>query len=161
MTFSPISGILPQFSKDSDGTAAAGYYIKLFTAGTTTAIPMATDTTGSVLLSECELSLEGYPRTTVSDTANFIPHSDRDYKISLYANLADAVADQNAVWTIDNVPQIATSDELTDLELDLANSADPLKGSGQIGHLITGLLGVTDFESEVSTELNRLTNRVI
>jgi len=165
MSYSPISGDVPQYQKDADGTAASGFYLKFFAENGTTPILMATDITGGTLLSVAQINTTGNPRTAAGDTSTFIPHINQNYKIGLFPTLDDADNVTNAIWLPDNVPQMATFDDfdgaITDLTLDLANSADPFKGSGQVGHLLAGLAGVTDFESEVSTEINRLSNRAV
>jgi len=165
MAFAPVSGIVPQFSKDADGTAASGYVLKFFAENTTDPILMATDITGGTLLASALLNTEGFPRTAAGDTATFIPYVSQNYKIGLFPTQQDADDVTNGIFLPDNVPQMATfedfDDAFTGLVLDLANSADPAKGSGQIGHLLAGLDGVNDFESEASTEINRLSNRVV
>ena len=108
MTWTPISGTLPQYQK-SDGTLASGYYLKFYQAGTTTAFSMATDSTGGTTLAKCQINASGYPINGSSDP--FIPHVNQDYKIVLYKNSTDADADTtgNADWVIDNISQIQTA----------------------------------------------------
>lgn len=106
MAYSATSGIPIQLMKDSAGTAAAGYYLKFYRAGTTTAITMATDSTGDTLLNKCKLNTRGEP---ISDDANddsvFIPHLDETYKVAFYSTADDADNNNtdNAVWIVDNI----------------------------------------------------------
>lgn len=100
MTWTPISGTVPQYQK-SDGTLASGYYLKFYAAGTTTPLSMATDSTGGTTLAKCQINSSGYPINGSSDV--FIPHISKDYKIVLYKNSTDADADTtaNAEWVVD------------------------------------------------------------
>lgn len=106
MAWIPVSGVVPQFSKDGD-ELASGYYLKFYEDGTTNVISMATDATGGTTLTKAKLNTSGYP---ISDPGNettvFIPHLEEDYRAVLYANETDADADttSNAIW---NVPAIA------------------------------------------------------
>ena len=108
MSWTPISGSPTQYQK-SDGTLASDYYIKFYEAGTTTALSMATDSTGGTTLAKAKINSSGYP-VNGSD-AVFIPHVDQTYKIVLYKNATDADNDTtgNAEWVVDNVPQSVTS----------------------------------------------------
>ena len=104
MTFTPISGTVPQYQK-SNGTLASGYYLKFYAAGTTTPLSMATDSTGGTTLAKCQINSSGYPINGSSDV--FIPHISKDYKIVLYKNSTDADADTtaNADWVVDSNKQ--------------------------------------------------------
>lgn len=103
MAFTPVSNIVPQFSKNASGASASGYYLKFYADGTTTPISMATDSTGGTLLAKCELDSLGYP--TTDGTNIFIPHIDQTYKLALYENATDA--DNNtlasAAWVVDDL----------------------------------------------------------
>jgi hypothetical protein len=103
MAFTPVSNIVPQFSKNASGASASGYYLKFYADGTTTPISMATDSAGGTLLAKCELDSLGYP--TTDGTNIFIPHIDQAYKLALYTNATDA--DNNtlasAAWVVDNI----------------------------------------------------------
>ena len=102
-TWAPISGTAIQYAKNSGGAAAADYYLKFYAAGTTTAISMATDSTGGTTLDKCKIDATGWAVNGSDDP--FIPHIDRDYKLVLYTNSTDADADAtgSAVWVIDNL----------------------------------------------------------
>jgi len=101
--YRPIGGTPPQYSKDGD-ELASGYYLKFFDAGTTTPLSMATDTTGGTTLAKCKLNTAGYPLSNdADDTTVFVPHLNADYKVSLFPTSADADANTNATWTVDNL----------------------------------------------------------
>jgi hypothetical protein len=104
MSWSPISGTIPQYQK-SDGTLASDYYIKFYQSGTTTSFSMATSSTGGTTLDKCQLDSSGYP--TTDGTTRFIPHVDQKYKIILYKNSTDADANTtaNADWEINGLEQ--------------------------------------------------------
>ena len=105
--YSPISRSVLQYSKDGD-ELAAGYWLKAYEAGTTTNLPMGTDSTGTTTLAKAKLNTAGYPLSnSADDTSIFIPFFNQDYKLALYATEADADADTNAVWMVDNVPNEA------------------------------------------------------
>lgn len=99
----PISGSALQFSKNASGAAAADYYLKFYAAGTTTAIAMATTSSGATTLDKCKIDATGWAVNGSDDP--FIPHIDRDYKLVLYTNATDADNDAtgSAVWVIDNL----------------------------------------------------------
>src|SRR3990167_3876135 len=104
MAWNPISGTVPQYSKDGD-ELATGYYLKFYAAGTSTAINMATDNTGATLIAKCQLNSLGNPVT--AGNAVFIPHINQDYKIALYPTSADADANTNGIWpSVDNLKAI-------------------------------------------------------
>ena len=106
MAWQPVAGLVPQYQK-SNGDLASGFYIKFFANGTSTAINMATDNTGATLLAKAQINSSGYPITAAS--AVLIPHIDQAYKISLFPTSADADANTNAEWTIDDIGQFSTS----------------------------------------------------
>ena len=104
MAFTPITGIVSQFSSKSNDLAL-GYYLKLYDAGTTTPYSMATDSGGLTRLAKCKLSAEGYPITNpADDTTVFVPHVDQNYRIVLYRNETDADNNTtaNAAFNVDN-----------------------------------------------------------
>lgn len=105
MAYIPISNTVPQYAA-SGSTLAAGYYLKAYEAGTTTALSMATDSTGGTTLAKCKLNSQGYPISIVSDdTSVFIPHFNEDYKLVLYPTETDADNNTfaNADWVVDNL----------------------------------------------------------
>jgi len=165
MSFSPIAGDVPQYQKDADGTAASGFYLKFFAENGTTPILMATDITGGTLLSVAQINTTGNPRTAAGDTSTFIPHINQNYKLGLFPTLDDADNVTNAIWLPDNVPQMATTDDLADatttLSDDLADGLDSAKGSELIGHLLDGILGVAAFETTVRAQLNLISSQML
>lgn len=106
MTYSAISTYPAGLMKDAAGTTTAAYYLKLYRAGTTTAISMATDTTGNTLLSKCKLNQLGLP---ISDDTNedsvFVPHINESFKLAVYptAEDADNNTTANALYIIDEL----------------------------------------------------------
>lgn len=120
MTWTPISGTVPQYSTSSNALAD-DYYLKFYASGTTTPINMATDSTGTAQLAECKLSSDGYPVTNpLDDATKFIPHIDKNYRIVLYKSKADADADNTsaAAFNIDGLaPIVAPSADASDIAL--------------------------------------------
>ena len=110
MAYEPLAGLVPQYQK-SNGDLASGFYLKFHIAGTPTALSMSIDNTGNTLIAKCQINSSGYPITDAS--AVFIPHLDQNYKISLYPTSADADADTNAEWSVDNL-KILPGDVLLD-----------------------------------------------
>jgi hypothetical protein len=106
MAYTPISGIVPQLSRNAGGAAAGGYYLKGYSAGTTTPLSMGTDSTPTATLAKCKLNSRGEPISNDADeTTVFIPHYNASYKLVLYVTEADADANTtaNAVWVVDNI----------------------------------------------------------
>jgi len=142
MTYTPISGSVPQYQA-ADGTLASGYYLKFYSAGTTTPLSMATDSTGGTTLAKAQINTAGYPINGSGDV--FIPHISQSYKIVLYKNATDADNDTtgNADWVIDNISQSAsaTPTQVINIEYQLGSEA-----SGQVFTLadFTYALGVNN-----------------
>ena len=142
MTYTPISGSVPQYQA-ADGTLASGYYLKFYSAGTTTPLSMATDSTGGTTLAKAQINTAGYPINGSGDV--FIPHISQSYKIVLYKNATDADNDTtgNADWVIDNISQsaAATPTQVINIEYQLGSEA-----SGQVFTLseFTYALGVNN-----------------
>ena len=141
-TWTPISGSVPQYQA-ADGTLASGYYLKFYSAGTTTPLSMATDSTGGTTLAKAQINTAGYPINGSGDV--FIPHISQSYKIVLYKNATDADNDTtgNADWVIDNISQsaAATPTQVINIEYQLGSQA-----SGQVFTLadFTYALGVNN-----------------
>jgi hypothetical protein len=141
-TWTPISGSVPQYQA-ADGTLASGYYLKFYSAGTTSPLSMATDSTGVTTLAKAQINTAGYPINGSSDV--FIPHVSQSYKIVLYKNATDADNDTtgNADWVIDNISQsaAATPTQVINIEYQLGSQA-----SGQVFTLanFTYALGVNN-----------------
>ena len=140
MSWTPISGAPTQFQK-SDGTLASGYYLKFYSAGTTSPTSMATNSTGSTTLAKCEINSSGYPINGSGDV--FIPHLSVNYKIVLYKNSTDADSDNtnNADWVVDNVTQSAAANPTQTIEIEEKAGSDAV---GQVFTLstITYTIGV-------------------
>lgn len=136
MSWRPVSGTVPQYSKNQGGSAASDFFLKFFAAGTTTPILMSTDVTGGTQLAKARLNAEGYPRTEASEDSIFIPHIEEDFKIGLFPTEADADAGTNAVFLPDNVPQMAALSDVLDVIADLADGTDLSKGVALVGRAI-------------------------
>ena len=98
-TWVPISGGILQRVK-SDGKPASGYVLKLYAVGTTTNIPLATDSTGTTTAATALFNSTG--DITVSGNP-IIPHINQNYKLAIYPTQAAADADTGATITIDNI----------------------------------------------------------
>ena len=109
MGWQPISQYLPQFV-DGNGDPFSGAVLKAYTAGTSTNINMATDSTGGTTATSIALNANGYPE--VSGT-QVIPHIEEAYKLSLYPTQAAADSDTGATWTIDNLSTALSFGEKT------------------------------------------------
>lgn len=99
MVWLPMAGGTVQRVK-VDGKPASGYILKLYAAGTSTNIPLATSSTGGTQANYATYNALG--DITVSGVT-IIPYIDQDYKYSIYPTLAAAEANTGAVLTIDNV----------------------------------------------------------
>ena len=136
MAWKPISGTIPQY--EASGSGALDYQLKFYAAGTTTAIVMATDTTGGTTLAKAALDSEGYPLN--GSSARFIPHINRKYRIVLYANATDADANTlaNAIFDVNN---LSIEDHLNVASYELGSQA----AAGSHTGVSTGFLIKTDF----------------
>ena len=136
MAWLPISGTVPQY--EASGSGALDYQLKFYAAGTTTAIVMATDTTGGTTLAKAALDSEGYPLN--GSSARFIPHINRKYRIVLYANATDADANTlaNAIFDVNN---LSIEDHLNVASYELGSQA----AAGSHTGVSTGFLIKTDF----------------
>ena len=108
MAYNPISGIVPQISKNSRGGAANGYYLKAYYPGTVTPLSMSIDQSASLVLAKCKLNSRGEPISNDSDeTTVFIPYFNQDYKLALFQNSTDANNNDvsEAVWIVDDIQQ--------------------------------------------------------
>lgn len=112
-TYYPISFTVPQY-EDSSGNPYSGAVLKAYSAGTSTAIVMATDYTGGTTVSTVTLNSSGFP--AVSGNV-IIPHIGENYKLALYPTSAAATANTGAIWTVDNIQISSTvsSGALTDV----------------------------------------------
>jgi len=110
MAFSPISLIPIQYQNPADNTPASGFVIKLFAAGGSTNILMATDSTGATTFTDVQLNSDGYPEFNGSEV---IPYIDQSYKFRMYETQADADADLNAVRTFDNLSPSSITGEFS------------------------------------------------
>ncbi len=99
MAWNPISGTMPQYL-DSNGDPYSGAVLKAYSAGTTTNITMAIDSTGASEQTTIALDAAGYPEVSGN---NVIPHIQETYKLSLYPTQAAADSDTGALWTQDDM----------------------------------------------------------
>lgn len=100
MAWFPISKQMVQYYNPSTNVPYSGAVLKAYTAGTTTNINFATDSTGGTLISSVAINASGYPE---SSGTQIIPHISEDFKLALYPTQAAADADTGADWTIDNI----------------------------------------------------------
>jgi len=110
LAFSPVSLIIPQYQNPADNTPASGFVMKAFKAGTTTNISMATNSTGSTTFTSVALNSSGYPEHL---SEQIIPYIDQKYKLSFFADQANADANTNPVWSIDNNTPITVLGDFT------------------------------------------------
>lgn len=106
MAWLPIAGLVPQFAKNAGGASASGYWLKFYAEGTTTAISMATDSTGAVTLAKAKLNTRGEPLSnSADDTSVFVPFLNQNYKAVVYQTEADADANNtaSALWAVDKL----------------------------------------------------------
>jgi len=109
-SFAPVSLIIPQYQDPDDNTPANGFVMKAFKAGTTTNIVMATNETGSTTFTSVALNSSGYPEHLGEQ---IIPYIDQKYKLSFFATQADADANTNPVWSIDNNTPVTVTGSFT------------------------------------------------
>lgn len=101
---------------------AAGFVVKTYVAGTTTATPMAIDKNGTTTVSTVTLNADGLPEVSGNEVTLYI---DREFKYAVFENATDAAANSNPYYGfIDNVPIISSdfvytkvSDALNDATL--------------------------------------------
>ena len=99
MSWFPISGTMPQYF-DVNGDPFSGAVLKAYTAGTSTNIVMATDSTGVTMVTSIALNALGYPEVS---SVPVIPHIQETYKLSLYPTQAAADSNTGALWTQDDM----------------------------------------------------------
>jgi len=106
MAWFPISKVPIQFV-DSNGDPYSGAVLKFSSAGTTSNISIATDSTGGTTATSTALNASGFPEISGSE---IIPHVEEDYKLAVYPDQASADADSGALRTYDNqiVETVAT-----------------------------------------------------
>lgn len=123
MAWKPVSNTVPQYHVS--GSPASGYYLKFYKSGTTTAISMATDSTGGTTLAKCAINSEGYPIN--GSSAVFIPHINQPYKVVLYTNSTDADADTtgNAAWIVDALSHETANTSVYELGSTAAATSHP------------------------------------
>lgn len=99
-TWAPITGAVVQRVLAS-GLPASGYVIKLYAAGTSNNIPIATDTSG---LTQANYAIYNATGDVTVSGNTIIPHANQEYKLCIYPSLAAANSDSGAVLSIDNIP---------------------------------------------------------
>jgi len=97
MAYLPIAFTIPQYDDYKN------YWLKAYVPGTTTAMSMATDSTGATTAAKLEIDSKGFPSTDSS--ARIIPHIDGAYDLWLFPT--EASADSNntaaAIQVADNI----------------------------------------------------------
>ena len=142
-TWFPITGTVIQRIK-SDGKPASGYVLKLYVPGTTTNIPIATDSTGATTATVATANSAG--DWTVSGNA-IIPHINQDYKLAIYPTQAAADSDTGATLTIDNLSLAALANVQWVKGDDLASAAALPVISGGTYFDVTGTTTITSINS--------------
>lgn len=112
MAWLPIDFKVPQYWKTAaDGTNEySGAVLKAYQVGTTTNIPFATTNEGTTTANSIALNADGFPEVGGNVV---IPHLDQDYKLALYPDQSSADADSGAIWTVDDIDLIQTTDTAT------------------------------------------------
>ena len=97
MSWFPIAFITPQYED------LANDWLKFYVPGTTTALAMATDSTGGTQLAKAELDISGF--ITTDGSTLFIPHLEVAYDAYIFPTEAEADANdtQNAVRVANNI----------------------------------------------------------
>lgn len=121
MAWVSVAGTVLQFHR-LGGTFATNYYVKFYAAGTSTAINMATDNTGSTLLDKARYGTDGTLET--DGGSKFIPHLDQDYKFTIYQSSTDADSNSNPVISIDNIAPAASSTLTTSVSVEYQSGSD-------------------------------------
>jgi len=107
MAYNPISGFTLQVIT-STGQVASDYYLKFYEANTTTPLSMATDSSGTTLLTKAKIGDKGMPVSNPLDNSTvFIPHVNASYRLVIYTSEADADANNTAEAYV-NVPFVST-----------------------------------------------------
>ncbi len=105
-----VAGLVPQYAKNAGGAAAADYWLKFYSAGsTTTSKTMYTAQEGGSSLSKCTLNSRGETISNSSDDdSTFIPYVDGDYDAYLFFTEDDADANNTTaaffLGTLENAP---------------------------------------------------------
>jgi|GEM_PF-5288797 len=167
MAYKPISGALPQFSRNAAGGSASGHYLKFYISGTDTPLSMGIDSAPSLTLARCALNSRGEPISNSADGDTwFIPHLDEPYRIVLYANAADADNDvlASAVWDVDglnlsfdDISPYADYDAVRDLDSSQLNDGDQIsiQGFPDPWQVKTGTVTDTDWRIVFNDDPNR------
>ena len=130
MAWTPISGTVPQYQQAS-GPLASAYYLKAYAANTSTAISLATDSSGGTTLDKVMINTSGYPVN--SSGGIIIPHVAQAYKLALFKNATDADNNttSNADFVVDNIQQSAAAVSAQNVQIEYQN------GSGASGAVFT------------------------
>lgn len=105
MSYLPIQNTVPQYF-DVNGDPHSGAVLKAYEEGTSTPISFATDKTGGTLVSSIALNASGYSEVS---GAVVIPHTNQNYKLSLYPTQTAADANSSAIWTVDNISSFSNN----------------------------------------------------
>jgi len=148
MSWTPISGTVPQYQQ-STGDLASAYYLKAYAAGTSTAINMATDSTGGTTLDKIQINSSGYPVN--SSGGVIIPHVSQAYKLVLYKNSTDADNNTtaNADWVIDSLSQSAAAVSSQNVEIEYQNGSAATANKFTLARLVytVGVNNLAIFEN--------------
>lgn len=153
MAYNPISGFTLQVIT-STGQVASDYYLKFYEANTTTPLSMATDSSGTTLLTKAKIGDKGMPVSNPLDNSTvFIPHVNASYRLVIYTSEADADANNTAEAYV-NVPfvstllgsdsigtgngEIPTADLIGDVEVTATGTTTPRSLADRFGD-VTGL----------------------
>lgn len=127
MAWLPVSNTVIQYV-DTNGNPYSGAVLKLYAAGTSTNIPVATSQTGTPTVTSVALNSSGFPAVSGNVVVLFI---DQDFKVALYPTQAAADSNTGALWTIDNIDPFAVltlPTNLTDI-----NALTPSDGTIIVG----------------------------
>lgn len=133
MAWFPIAHTVPQYV-NSSGTPYSGAVLKAYSAGTSTPINMAIDSTGATEVGSIALNASGYP--SVSGNV-VIPYVEEKYKLMLYPTQAAADANSGSIWSPDNIPisgdfGAVTQAISTTTVLDASDNFNHIEASGTI-----------------------------
>ena len=109
-TYIPVTDIPTQFF-DADGTPENGGSLEFYLAGTDTATDLFSDDTGTSIGTSIALNSLGYPESGVNLIGLF-----RDQSKALKIVLKDS--DAATVWTMDDIPAVASFDAASSAKLD-------------------------------------------
>jgi hypothetical protein len=134
MVWLPMAGMAAQ-RQLANGKPAVGHVLKCYADGTSTNIPIATDTTGATQANYAVFNATG--DITVSGVP-IIPHINQDYKYCIYPTQAAADSNTGAIITIDNCLFDVSQHVVDDSDFTTIN----VEGDANFGDNITVTNGV-------------------